>query len=66
MIRDAANSFVYGDVELAKNVIERDDESNRLYFLLVRILRTIIQNPRLTRNSELPRLNAWITAWLQA
>ena len=47
MIRDAANSFIYGDVELAKNVTARDDESNRLYFLLVRILRTIIQNPRL-------------------
>jgi phosphate uptake regulator len=47
MIRDAANSLVYGDIELAKNVIARDDESNRLYFLLVRILRTIIQNPRL-------------------
>jgi phosphate uptake regulator len=46
MIRDSANSFVYGDVELARNVIARDDESNRLYFLLVRILRTIIQNPR--------------------
>ena len=48
MTRDAANSFIYGDVELAKSVIERDAESNRLYFLLVRILRTIIQNPRLT------------------
>ncbi len=48
MTRDAANSFVYGDVELAKNVIERDAESNKLYFLLVRILRTIIQNPRLS------------------
>ena len=47
MLRDAANSFIYGDVELAKNVTARDDESNRLYFLLVRILRTIIQNPRL-------------------
>lgn len=47
MIRDAGNSLVYGDVELAKNVIARDDESNRLYFLLVRILRTIIQTPRL-------------------
>ena len=46
MLRDAANSLIYGDVELAKNVIARDDESNRLYFLLVRILRTIIQNPR--------------------
>jgi phosphate uptake regulator len=48
MIRDAANSFIYGDVELAKNVTERDAESNKLYFLLVRILRTIIQNPRLS------------------
>jgi phosphate uptake regulator len=47
MTRDAANAFIYGDVELAKSVIERDAESNRLYFLLVRILRTIIQNPRL-------------------
>ncbi len=45
MTRDSANSFIYGDLELAKNVIERDAESNKLYFLLVRILRTIIQNP---------------------
>ena len=48
MIRDAANSFVCGDLQLAKSVIARDDESNRLYFLLVRILRTIIQNPCLS------------------
>jgi phosphate uptake regulator len=46
MIRDAATSFINGDVELAKNVVERDVESNKFYFLLVRILRTIIQNPR--------------------
>jgi phosphate uptake regulator len=48
MIRDAANSFVNGDIDLAKNVIERDVENNKFYFLLVRILRTIIQNPRLS------------------
>jgi phosphate uptake regulator len=48
MNRDAANSFINGDLQLAKSVIARDDESNRLYFLLVRILRTIIQNPRLS------------------
>jgi phosphate uptake regulator len=47
MHRDAVNSFVDGDSQLAKSVIARDDENNRLYFLLVRILRTIIQNPRL-------------------
>jgi phosphate uptake regulator len=48
MIRDAASSFVNSDLDLAKNVIERDVENNKFYFLLVRILRTIIQNPRLS------------------
>jgi phosphate uptake regulator len=48
MNRDVANSFIDGDLQLAKSVIARDDESNRLYFLLVRILRTIIQNPILS------------------
>jgi len=48
MNRDVLNSFIDGDIQRAKSVIARDDESNRLYFLLVRILRTIIQNPRLS------------------
>lgn len=48
MNRDVVNSLVDGDLQLAKSVIARDDESNRLYFLLVRILRTIIQNPSLS------------------
>jgi len=48
MHRDVVASFVDGDAQLAKSVIARDDESNRLYFLLVRILRTIIQNPSLS------------------
>jgi len=48
MNRDAANSFINGDLQLAKSVIARDDEGNRLYFLLVRILRTIIQAPSLS------------------
>jgi phosphate uptake regulator len=47
MHRDALNAFLDSDTQLAKSVIARDDENNRLYFLLVRILRTIIQNPRL-------------------
>jgi phosphate uptake regulator len=48
MIRDAATSFISLDIDLAKNVIERDVENNKFYFLLVRILRTILQNPRLS------------------
>jgi len=46
--RDAITALVEGNVELAKNVVARDNEVNRLYFLLVRLLRTIIQNPSLS------------------
>jgi len=48
MHRDAVTALVEGDVHLAKNVIARDNEANRLYFLLVRTLRTVIQNPGLS------------------
>ena len=48
MIRDVVCAFVAGDLELANNVVERDVENNKFYFLLVRILRTILQNPRLS------------------
>lgn len=48
MNRDAVISFINGDLQLANSVVVRDDDSNRLYFLLVRILRTIIQNPTLS------------------
>lgn len=48
MHRDAVTALVEGDSHLAKNVISRDIEVNRLYFLLVRMLRTVIQNPGLS------------------
>jgi len=48
MHRDAVTALVEGDLQLAKSVIARDNEVDRLYFLLVRILRTIIQNPSLS------------------
>lgn len=48
MHRDAVTALIEGDVHLAKNVVARDNEVNRLYFLLVRILRTVIQNPSLS------------------
>lgn len=48
MHRDVVNALVDRNAHLAKSVIARDDEVNRLYFLLVRILRTIIQNSSLS------------------
>lgn len=50
MHRDVVNALVDGNMQLAKSVIARDNEVNRLYFLLVRILRTVIQNPSLSGN----------------
>jgi phosphate uptake regulator len=47
MHRDAVGAFLEGDVHLAENVIARDVEANRFYFLLVRTLRTMIQKPSL-------------------
>lgn len=48
MHRDATTALIEGDGHLAKLVSGRDTEVNRLYFLLVRILRTIIQSPGLS------------------
>lgn len=47
MCRDSVIALLDGDINLARNIIARDNEVDRLYFLLVRILRTIIQNPSL-------------------
>lgn len=47
MCRDSVAALLEKDAQLAKNVMARDNEVDRLYFLLVRILRTIIQNPGL-------------------
>lgn len=51
--RDAVTAVVDGDVHLARNVVDRDNEVDRLYFLLVRILRTIIQNPGLSEKLDI-------------
>ena len=48
MHRDGVTAVIEGDEHLAKNVVARDIEVNRLYFMLVRILRTVIQNPGLS------------------
>jgi len=48
MYRDAFNSLMNRDLAAAKSIQERDEEIDRLYFLLVRLLRTLVINPRLS------------------
>lgn len=57
MHRDSVSAFVNGDLQLAKNVMARDDEVNRQYFLLVRVLRTVIQNPSLSEKLGILPIN---------
>ncbi|WP_309492233.1 phosphate uptake regulator PhoU [Candidatus Hecatella orcuttiae] len=48
LCRDALSHLVDFDVEKAALVRARDEEIDRLYFLLVRLLRSLILNPRLS------------------
>lgn len=48
MYKDAVKAFLGADVKLAESIPPRDEEVDRLYFLLVRLLRSIILNPRMS------------------
>jgi AbrB family looped-hinge helix DNA binding protein len=50
---DAISSLINNDSKLAKTVIERDEEVDRLYFLLVRIIRAAIDNPEIAKTTSL-------------
>ena len=47
MHSDALLALAGGDGALAKMVVDRDEEVDRLYFLTVRLLRTAIRDPKL-------------------
>jgi phosphate uptake regulator len=51
MHRDSIKALVDRDVELAQSVVKRDEDLNRIYFLIVRQLRTIIRNPRFAQKA---------------
>jgi phosphate uptake regulator len=47
MEKDAVESLLSRDAELAETVVERDEEVDRLYFLMVRLVRAAISQPSL-------------------
>jgi len=49
MVADASVSLLRGDVHLAGAVTERDEEVDRQYFILVRMVRSAIRDPDITR-----------------
>ena len=53
MFKEAFEALVNGDIKLAEGIPSRDEEIDRLYFLLVRLLRSLIINPRLSEKMEI-------------
>ncbi|TFF96586.1 phosphate uptake regulator PhoU [Candidatus Thorarchaeota archaeon] len=49
MVRDAMSVFYDGDSDAAREVVKRDEKVDRLFFLIVRELRSAIQYPRLSQ-----------------
>jgi phosphate uptake regulator len=52
MQKDAVVSFVRGDVKLAQTVVERDEDVDRLYFLLVRVVRAALTDPSISEKLD--------------
>ncbi|MGV9103008.1 MAG: PhoU domain-containing protein [Promethearchaeia archaeon] len=50
MLDDALVAYIDGDSELSQSVVERDEEVDRLFFLIVRELRSTIQYPRMSES----------------
>lgn len=57
MHRDVLTAFNEGNSPLARSIIERDEEVDRLYFLLVRLLRMIVLKPGLSEKLGLSMID---------
>lgn len=57
MIRDGLNAIVNKDMKLVKLIARRDDEIDRQYFLLVRLIRSAMLNQRIARKLDLSNID---------
>ncbi|AWB26900.1 phosphate signaling complex PhoU family protein [Halococcoides cellulosivorans] len=55
MVRDAVTALVERDEGLARDVIDRDDDVDRLWFMVSRIFRTVLRNPAASTTVDLDR-----------
>ncbi|MFB6162101.1 MAG: PhoU domain-containing protein [Halococcoides sp.] len=55
MVGDAVTALVDGDGDLAADVIDRDDDIDRLWFMVSRIFRTVLRNPAAATVVDLDR-----------
>jgi len=55
MLSDAVTALVEDDDELAHDVMERDDDVDRLWYMVSRVFRTVLRNPSAATDIGLPR-----------
>lgn len=55
MLEDAVEALVTDDDELAHDVIERDDDVDRLWYMTSRVFRTVLRNPTAATDVGFPR-----------
>jgi hypothetical protein len=58
MIEDSLRAYFEGSKEGAEDVIQRDEEVDRLFFLIVRELRSAIQYPRVSEMMKITPVEA--------
>ncbi len=58
MINDSLKAYFAGNSEAAEEVVQRDEEVDRLFFLIVRELRSAIQYPRMSEAMKLTPVKA--------
>lgn len=55
MLSDAVTALVDNDDDLATDVIERDDDVDRLWYMVSRVFRSVLRNPNAATEVGLPR-----------
>lgn len=55
MLSDAVTALVENDDDLATDVIERDDDVDRLWYMVSRVFRSVLRNPNAATDVGLPR-----------
>jgi len=55
MLEDAVEALVTNDPELAQDVKERDDDVDRLWYMVSRVFRTVLRNPTAANEIGFPR-----------
>jgi phosphate uptake regulator len=55
MLEDAVEALLTDDDELANDVMERDDDVDRLWYMTSRVFRTVLRNPTAANDVGFPR-----------